>query len=89
MRLLLPGWEGNMNVKCLRRIKLAEEPAMSYYESQNLRADPAERQGVPVLFPAGGEVVHHPAVARAEIEGAGLLRDLRHRLSGERAHRAR
>src|SRR6266513_944857 len=34
MRLLLPGWEGNMNVKWLRRIKLVEEPAMSYYEAR-------------------------------------------------------
>jgi sulfane dehydrogenase subunit SoxC len=34
MRLWLPGYEGNMNVKYLRRIKLTEEPAMSYYESR-------------------------------------------------------
>lgn len=34
MRLLLPGWEGNMNVKWLRRIKLVEQPAMSYYEAR-------------------------------------------------------
>ena len=34
MRLLLPGWEGNMNVKGLRRLELAEQPAMSYYESR-------------------------------------------------------
>src|SRR5438874_9346624 len=34
LRLLLPGWEGNMNVKYLRRIKLVEEPAMSYYEAR-------------------------------------------------------
>src|SRR5947209_12940201 len=34
MRLLLPGYEGNMNVKYLRRIKLVEEPSMSYYESK-------------------------------------------------------
>jgi len=34
MRLLLPGWEGNMNVKFLRRIKLVEQPAMSYYEGR-------------------------------------------------------
>ena len=34
MRLFLPGWEGNMNVKWLRRIKLVEEPAMSYYEAR-------------------------------------------------------
>jgi sulfane dehydrogenase subunit SoxC len=34
MRLVLPGYEGNMNVKYVRRIKLLPEPAMSYYESQ-------------------------------------------------------
>src|SRR2546423_3366409 len=34
MRLLLPGWEGNMNVKWLRRLQLTESPAMSYYESR-------------------------------------------------------
>jgi sulfane dehydrogenase subunit SoxC len=34
MRLLLPGWEGNMNIKYLRRIKLVEEPAMGYWESK-------------------------------------------------------
>jgi sulfane dehydrogenase subunit SoxC len=34
MRLVLPGWEGNMNVKWLRRLKLTESPAMSYYEAR-------------------------------------------------------
>jgi len=34
MRLLLPGWEGNMNVKWLRRIQLTEMPGMSYYETR-------------------------------------------------------
>ncbi len=34
MRLWLPGYEGNMNVKYLRRIMLTEEPAMSMYESK-------------------------------------------------------
>jgi sulfane dehydrogenase subunit SoxC len=34
MRLLLPGYEGNMNVKYLRRIKLLPEAAFSYWESQ-------------------------------------------------------
>src|SRR5205814_127266 len=35
MRLLLPGWEGNMNVKFLRRLKLVDQPAMTYYEARN------------------------------------------------------
>ena len=34
MRLLLPGWEGNMNVKWLRRVKLVDQPGMSYYEAR-------------------------------------------------------
>jgi sulfane dehydrogenase subunit SoxC len=34
MRLLLPGYEGNMNVKFLRRIKLVSGPAMSFWETQ-------------------------------------------------------
>jgi sulfane dehydrogenase subunit SoxC len=34
MRLWLPGYEGNMNVKYLRRITLTETPAMSYYEAR-------------------------------------------------------
>jgi sulfane dehydrogenase subunit SoxC len=34
MRLLLPGWEGNMNVKWLRRLELTAAPAMTYYESR-------------------------------------------------------
>src|SRR5213594_2868068 len=34
MRLLLPGWEGNMNVKWLRRIQLTEMPGMSFYEAR-------------------------------------------------------
>src|SRR5882724_3785318 len=34
MRLLLPGWEGNMNVKWLRRLELTGLPGMSYYESR-------------------------------------------------------
>jgi sulfane dehydrogenase subunit SoxC len=34
MRLLLPGYEGNMNVKYLRRIKVTDQPQMSYYETR-------------------------------------------------------
>jgi sulfane dehydrogenase subunit SoxC len=34
MRLVLPGFEGNLNIKFLRRIKLVPGPAMSFWESQ-------------------------------------------------------
>jgi sulfane dehydrogenase subunit SoxC len=35
MRLLLPGFEGNMNIKFLRRIKVINQPAMTFYETRN------------------------------------------------------
>jgi sulfane dehydrogenase subunit SoxC len=35
MRLLLPGYEGNMNTKFLRRIKVIDQPAMTFYETRN------------------------------------------------------
>jgi sulfane dehydrogenase subunit SoxC len=34
MRLYLPGYEGNMNVKFLRRIQVTNQPAMTYFESK-------------------------------------------------------
>jgi sulfane dehydrogenase subunit SoxC len=35
MRLLVPGYQGNMNVKYLRRLKAVDQPAMSYFETKN------------------------------------------------------
>jgi sulfane dehydrogenase subunit SoxC len=34
MRLWLPGYEGNMNVKYLRRVQVTNQPALSYYEAR-------------------------------------------------------
>ena len=34
MRLLLPGYQGNMNVKFLRRIKVVDQPSMGFYEAR-------------------------------------------------------
>ena len=34
VRLVLPGWEGNMNVKWLRRLELTETPGMTFYEAR-------------------------------------------------------
>src|SRR5262249_18235115 len=35
MRLLVPGYQGNMNVKFLRRLKVVDEPAYTYFETKN------------------------------------------------------
>src|SRR5215469_4928424 len=37
MRLLLPGYQGNMNVKYLRRIKAVDQPAYSYSKPKTIR----------------------------------------------------
>src|ERR1700704_5990704 len=39
MRLWLPGYEGNMNVKFLRRVQVTDKPVMTYYESK-IYSDP-------------------------------------------------
>jgi sulfane dehydrogenase subunit SoxC len=47
MRLLLPGWEGNANVKWLRRIKVLDQPAMTREETSkytDLMPDGTARQ---------------------------------------------
>ncbi len=46
MRLLLPGYQGNMNVKFLRRLKVVDQPAMSMFESKTYsQLLPAARHG--------------------------------------------
>ena len=35
MRLFLPGWEGNMNIKYLRRIRVTDTPALTYHEAHS------------------------------------------------------
>ena len=72
MRLLLPGWEGNMNVKYLRRLKLVEEPAMSYYEARTYA--PILPNGKAYRFYFVNEVksfITHPSLGLA-LRGAGL-----------------
>jgi len=52
---------------------------------QDLRPDPAGREGVPILFPPGGQILHYPPVAWACDEGPRILRDFRPRLFRQRA----
>ena len=51
MRLLLPGYEGNMNVKWLHRIKLVEAPVMAINETKQYTDAIAERKGWQFFFP--------------------------------------
>ncbi|MBI2871689.1 MAG: sulfite dehydrogenase [Chloroflexi bacterium] len=44
VRLLLPGWEGNINVKWLRRIEVSDRPFMTREETSKY-TDPLPREG--------------------------------------------
>ena len=47
LRLLVPGWEGNINVKWLRRVKVMNQPAMTRWETSkytDLMPDGSARQ---------------------------------------------
>jgi sulfane dehydrogenase subunit SoxC len=73
LRLFLPGWEGNTNVKWLRRLKALDQPAMTREETSkytDLMPDGAARQFTfdmepksLITRPSGGDVVakgaHH------------------------------
>ncbi len=72
MRLFLPGWEGNMNVKWLRRIELTEEPALGFYEARTYT--PILPSGKAYNFYFLQEVksfITHPSPG-LELSGAGL-----------------
>src|SRR5436190_5953683 len=69
-RLLLPGWEGNSNVKWLRRLKALEQPAMSREETSkytDLMPDGTARQFTFLMEakslitrPSGGDTLAGP-----------------------------
>src|SRR5262245_30460217 len=51
MRLLLPGYEGNMNIKWLHRIKLAESPVMAMNETMSYTLRIAGQKSWQFYFP--------------------------------------
>jgi sulfane dehydrogenase subunit SoxC len=51
MRLLLPGFEGNMNVKWLRRIKLTEAPTMTKDETSKYTITTPNGKSLQFVFP--------------------------------------
>jgi sulfane dehydrogenase subunit SoxC len=62
MRLLLPGYEGNMNVKWLRRIMLTEVPTMTKDETSKYTITLADGKSLQFVFPSEGKsVITHPS----------------------------
>ena len=77
VRLFLPGWEGNMSVKWLRRLKVVSEPVMTKDETS--RYTDLQRDGKSLMFTYPMQVksvITHPSPGVA-VKGAGL-----HQISG-------
>ena len=72
VRLLLPGYEGNMNVKWLRRIKLTEGPTMTKDETSKYTILLPSGKALQFVFPLEGKsVITHPSPGLA-MRGPGL-----------------
>jgi len=72
MRLLVPGWEGNMNVKWLRRIKLTEGPTMTKDETSKYTVLLPSGKALQFVFPMEAKsMITHPSPGLA-MKGPGL-----------------
>ena len=82
LRLLLPGYEGNANVKWLRRLKLGAEPFQTREETSKYTMLMPDGRGAAIQFRHGGQVGDHLSFRRTAARRTRLLRDLRSRLVG-------
>jgi sulfane dehydrogenase subunit SoxC len=72
MRLLLPGYEGNMNVKWLRRIKLTEGPTMTKDETSKYTITLPSGKSLQFVFPLEAKsMITHPSPGLT-VRGPGL-----------------
>ncbi len=72
VRLLLPGFEGNMNVKWLRRIKLTEGPTMTKDETSKYTVLLPSGKALQFVFPMEAKsVITHPSPGLT-LRGPGL-----------------
>ena len=72
VRLLLPGFEGNMNVKWLRRIKLVTEPAMTKDETSKYTVLRQDGKAWQFVFPMEVKSVITRPSPGMTLKGAGF-----------------
>ena len=72
MRLLLPGYEGNMNVKWLRRIKLTETPTMTKDETSKYTITLPDGKSLQFVLPMEGKSVITQPSPGLTMKGSGL-----------------
>jgi sulfane dehydrogenase subunit SoxC len=72
LRLLLPGYEGNMNVKWLRRLKATREPTMTKDETSKYTILLPSGKALQFVFPIEAKsVITHPSPGM-NLKGSGL-----------------
>jgi len=72
MRLLLPGWEGNANVKWLHRVKVTAEPVMSREETAKYTDLLPDGKARMFTFPMGVKSIITSPSGGMAMQGAGL-----------------
>jgi sulfane dehydrogenase subunit SoxC len=72
LRLLLPGWEGNTNVKWLRRIEVTAEPVMARDETSKYTDLGRDGRAAQFTFPMGVKSVITSPSGLMQMHGPGL-----------------
>ncbi|MDA0349076.1 MAG: sulfite dehydrogenase [Verrucomicrobia bacterium] len=72
MRLLLPGWEGNANVKWLRQIQVSSSPAMTKDETSKYSDLGMDGRASLFTFPMGVKSVITSPSGKSTMQGPGL-----------------
>ena len=72
LRLLLPGFEGNINVKWLRRLKVTADPVMTKDETSKYTDSLPSGKAMQFTFPMGVKSVITSPSGGLKMQGAGL-----------------
>ena len=84
LRLLVPGYEGNMNIKWLRRLELSDAPFMTREETSKYTDIRPDGKAVQFTFEMEAKSVITSPSGRDAARRTGLSRDHRPRLVGAR-----
>ena len=89
VRLLLPGWEGNMSVKWLRRIKATETPTFTKDETSKYTDLQPDGRALQFTFEMGVKSVITRPSSTMKLPRTGIYESNRSRLERRRPHPSR
>ena len=77
LRLIVPGYEGNTNIKWLRQLKVVDQPYMAKDETSKYTDLNGGWKGPAIQLRDGCQECHHPSERRPEAGWTRILRDPR------------